>query len=438
MNILALDVGVAVVKAAVLNAATGQPRGEIVRAEYALDTPTADAAEVPAARLWDTVASAARRAVRLSGVVGRPGDDVAAVGLSTFAPALVLLGKDDQPLGPIWTHLDRRARPTARQVEAHVGAEFLASVGNRPLPGRISALSWRHQLSADPYLSHRLHSYLHLNGWLAFHLTGTKAFDAGNASFTGLYGTVVEKTWSSRWCDYFEVDPSWLPPLARGDADVGTLRAAVAHELAVPAGLPVKMGTSDLAGTMRACRMETGDVLHIEGPTPTLAVLTDHPVPMPRRLTCQLDLGAKFAHIAFNPVGDAAVAWLHRLCFRDQTEQEFFGRTISLARQRATRVSFDPPFLDGAALEIEAHRAALRDLELTTDRLDILAAVLEALVRRQREAIAHLGAGSSFRRVFVAGGSAKLVRALVPEYATAEIHDIEEGSLLGVARLFVP
>src|SRR5687768_17140872 len=121
MSILALEVGTAMVSAAVLDVATAEPRGEIAHAHYAPDAPTPDAAEVPAPRLWEAVAAAARQAVRESGVSGQAGADIAGIGLATFASGLVLLDKDDQPLGPIWMPYDGRARPAARQVWAHVG-----------------------------------------------------------------------------------------------------------------------------------------------------------------------------------------------------------------------------------------------------------------------------------------------------------------------------
>src|SRR5208282_5689876 len=109
MHILSLDVGTSSVKAAVLDAMTAAPIGPLVRTTYDLDHPTPDATEVPADRLWSAVTAAARQATR--GIEGVEG-----VGLSCLTPALVLLDASDQPLLPIWTHLDRRARPAARQV----------------------------------------------------------------------------------------------------------------------------------------------------------------------------------------------------------------------------------------------------------------------------------------------------------------------------------
>src|SRR5262249_40935592 len=154
MQILALDVGSSSVKAAVVEAATMRLLGPVARVAYELQHPTPDAAEVPAEALWHVISATSRQACR-------DFPAVAGVGLSVQTPSLVLLDKADVPLGPIWTHLDRRSRPAARQVWAAAGDEFLATTGNRPVPGGITAVSYRQQLNDDPYLCQRVHSYLH-------------------------------------------------------------------------------------------------------------------------------------------------------------------------------------------------------------------------------------------------------------------------------------
>jgi sugar (pentulose or hexulose) kinase len=170
-----------------------------------------------------------------------------------------------------------------------------------------------------------------------------------------------------------------------------------------------------------------------------LAALTDQPRPGPEHLTRQLGVGTAFIHVTHNPVGGAALDWIRALCFRDQPDDnEFYGKTIPQALGQTTRVTLDPPFLGGDRLEIEATRAAFRDLTLSTDRLDLLAAILQAIQRGHRKAAAALGLGDRFRRVFLTGRGAEVVRQLLPEYATAAVEQLEEGSLRGVAALFRP
>src|SRR5437588_322871 len=82
------------------------------------------------------------------------------------------------------------------------------TVGTRPLPGGTSALCFAQQVADDTSLKGRVKHYLHANGWIGLRLTGEKAFDPGNASFTGLFGTCTDRQWSQRWCGYFGVDPA--------------------------------------------------------------------------------------------------------------------------------------------------------------------------------------------------------------------------------------
>lgn len=433
MLILGFDIGTSSIKAAILDTATAEPAGAIARVGYDLDHPTPEAAEVPAERLWQALTEAGRRALAQDTVLT---SGVQAIGLSTLTPALVLLDQADQPLSPIWTHLDRRSRPIALHVWEDVGQEFLQSVGNRPLPGGVSVLCYRQQVAAQPDLPRRVRAYLHLNGWLGLRLTGAKACDPGNASFTGLFGTVTDQRWSPRWCQYFEVDPAWLPPVVSGDTTIGQLRSEVAAELGLSAGLPVKLGVPDTSSAMLAMNMTDTDLMHVVGTTQVLSCYTAAPQPSEQRLTRHMGIGNRFVYVAHNPVGGVALEWLHQLCFHEQTADEFFQDTIRQAHQHTTGVVLDPPFLGGDRLQIEPHRAAFRELTLATERLDLLAALLHALVQHHHEALKTLDVGDRIQRILLTGGGAEVVHQIIPEYAHANVVQFTEGSLKGVARLF--
>ncbi|HMF11396.1 MAG TPA: FGGY family carbohydrate kinase [Gemmataceae bacterium] len=429
MRILALDVGAGTVTSAILNTETPQPVGSTRRVEYAIDRPTNEAAEVPAGRLWTAVSAAARG-------VAQAEDGIEGIGLSVLTPALVLIDDKDQPAAPIRLPEDRRSRPAARQVQAECGDAFLAEAGSRPLPGGTSAVAFRQIVTDDPYLIREVRRYLHLNSWLALLITGETAFDPANAALSGLSGTLTTGQWSPRWCEYFEVEPAWLPPIVDGSATVGTVRSAIAAELGVPAGLPVKLGTSQICTAMLGAEVATGDLFHSIEETQTLATLTEKPSADYRRLVFRLGVGNRFVCAAYNPVGGAPLSWLHALCFRDQTEKEFHERTIPLALERSTRVTLDPPSLAGDCLEIEARRAAFRDLTLQTDRIDLLAALLHEMRRQHERAQAALGSTEPWRRVLLVGKNAAMVQPVLPGYDAPNVQLLPEDPWAGIARLF--
>jgi sugar (pentulose or hexulose) kinase len=142
--------------------------------------------------------------------------------------------------------------------------------------------------------------------------------------------------------------------------------------------------------------------------------------------------------VSHNPIGSFALAWLHQICFREQSEQEFCENTIPAARARQTRVCFDPAALAGDPLEIEACRAAFRDLELSTDRMDLLTGLLEAMVRRHQEALSDVGGSRRFERIVLTGLGAESIQPWLPDYERANVLAFDDVVRTGIAQLFQP
>ncbi|VTR99074.1 xylulokinase [Tuwongella immobilis] len=433
MNVLALDIGTSTIKAAVLDQVSGEPLRPPVKVPYPIDRPTPDAAEIQPDALWTAVQTAAQQAVTAFGDAAA----ISGIGLSCLTPALVLLDAADQPLTPIWIHLDRRSRPLARRMWAAVGEEFLAEVGIRPLPGGMSALCYAHQVEQSPELRDRVKSYLHVNGWVSLRLTGNRAFDPGNASFSGLFGTMTTRQWSDRWCELFGVDRGWLPPVVCGSTTIGELRPEIASAWGLPSGIPVKIGTADTSSAILAANLGPNDMLHSVGTTQVLATLPQRATPDAARLTRMLGVGTGYVYVTHNPVGGVALDWIHKLSYSDQSADQFYGETIRHALTHETDVVLDPPFLGGDRLEIEARAANFRNLSLGTDRLDLLTAVLQGMRTGHRMAYTALDRGDQpLERVHLTGGGAEIIRKLLPEYADISISPLEEGALRGIARLW--
>jgi sugar (pentulose or hexulose) kinase len=105
--------------------------------------------------------------------------------------------------------------------------------------------------------------------------------------------------------------------------------------------------------------------------------------------------------------------------------------------KRVSDVVLDPPFLGGDRLEIEPRRAAFRQLTLASTRDDLLAALLTAMRQGHQTAFQSLDWGDRpIRRIILTGGGSEIVRALLPEYESANIETIDEGAMRGVATLF--
>ena len=427
-RILALDVGTSSVKAAVLDCATFAHDGKAAKVEYHLDHPGPDATEVTADVLWRAVDGAARQALE------RDPDPstIAGIGLSCLMPGLVLLGESGEVLAPIRIHLDRRSRPVSRRILSDCAAEFLATTGNAPLPGGLSAISFAQLAAERPELIPAIRRYTHINGWLAGKLTGGHALDFGNAGFTGVFNTATDQQWSGRWCREFGVNPEWLPRVIDGAETAGHLTESAAKAWGLSPGVAVKLGVPDTSSAMIAARLKPGEMLHSVGTTQVLALVTDAPRPAMNRLTRRLGTGPAFVSVVHNPVGGVALDWVHQLMFRDVQADEFFDKVVPAAAGRETTVTLDPPFLGGDRHQIEPKLAALTNLALATTREDCLSAVVRAMLAGLAGALAALGAEPT--RVVLTGGGADVVRRLVPAYEGVEI--LEDGALKGCAELF--
>jgi xylulokinase len=427
MNILALDIGTSSVKAAVLDTATRLPVGSVIKAAYPLLQPDTETAAIDPDVLWAAITSAAQQAAQ--------GHRVEGIGISCLTPCLVLLDQEHQPLIPFVTHLDRRARPTAKILETKLGNEFLRATGNRPLPGGISAIYFHHWAMQHPDRASTVAHYFHLNSWITWKLTGQTAIDPGNACFTGLCNW-TELRWSPEWCEQLGVKRNWLPDIQPGNATVGKLRPEWATTWGIPAGIPVKLGLADTSSAILAAGMEPGDLLHLVGTTQVLAVLTDAPHPSPVRLTRHLGVGESFLHVTHNPVGGVALDWLRDLCFSEVPVEAYYSEWMDRALATTTTVTLEPLFLGGDRLEIEEKKAGFKNLSLSTERVELLAAVLHAMKLGHRHAWQSLGRSTPPKRIYLSGGGASVVRKLLPEYHDADIIELDQASLLGVARLF--
>ena len=361
-----------------LDVATGNPIAEIIHVAYPLDRPDPETATIAPERLWAALLDAARQAVAACQASNA---SVQGIGLSYLSPALLLIDRNDRPLVPIVTHLDHRAAgPRSAALKSDCGAEFLASTGNRPLPGGMSAISWAYLVRQQPALRQQVRRYLHVDSWLGLRLTGNVAMDFGNACFTGLFDTMGRHGWSEHWCRYFDISPAWLPEVASGDATLGGLKADVADQLGLPARIPVKVGCPDTSSAILAGGARIGGIAarggHDSGFSPKWHRFT--PKPAADHLTRMLGVGEGFVQItAWNPVGGVAARdWMHQLCFHDQSSQEFYAATIPLACEHSTDVELEPPYLGATGFRSKKQRAAaFRNLTIRASAvIDLLAA----------------------------------------------------------------
>jgi glycerol kinase len=421
--ILALDQGTSASKALVVRAdGTVAATGE---APLGSRTAGADGVEQEPEEIWDSLVTAARRA--LAATAERP----AAVALANQGETVLAWERaTGKPLSPAISWQDRRAGTVCSRLAAHAGEV-------REVTG----------LQLDPYFSAPKMSWLRENvtasgvvtttdTWLLHRLTGEFVTDAATASRTLLLD-LATASWSPRMCELFAVDAAGLPRIAGNDTVAG-LTGAFGGELPV-AGIAVDQQAALLAeGCLSPgqakCTYGTGAFLLAN--TGGQAVASSAGL-----VSCVAwSIAGKVTYCLDGQVYTAgsAVSWLRRTGILDDPS--------SLDRMAASpapgREVFVPALAGlGAPFWSPGARASLTGISLDTSRGVIVRAVLEGIAANVAvlAGAAARDLGQPIRRLRADGG---LTRSQVLMQAQADllqvpvdVYRIPDATALGVAAL---
>ncbi|MFT3785195.1 MAG: FGGY family carbohydrate kinase [Tepidisphaeraceae bacterium] len=427
MRLLAIDIGSSSVKAAVLNG--GKLVGRVARAPF-ITRCESDRAEVNADELLNAVAKAI-------GQLGAKAKSVDAIVHDAMGPSWVALDRSGRAVTPIVTHQDRRASAEAADIEKRVGrAKHLRIVGARPVPGGISSttLLWhlRHARGAMK------HACLvgHASTLLTHALTGARAIDPSQASFTGLFNTTTLSGWNDQLIDATGVGRALLPEVHQANEVVGRVTSVGARRFGVTVGTPVAAGILDGSAALLAGSTEVGQLMNVSGTTDVLALVIDKPCPHEQLLTRALGVGRKWLAVSTISAAGAALEWMHRVFFRELSDRRFYALVASTEPSDVVRVA---PSFAGSRTSVEALAGSIQDLRLSTTREQILAGLLEALARASGERLA-LFRSLKLRmnpNVLVTGGtSGVLARVLRRDWPKRfRYRPVDQATLLGLAKL---
>ncbi len=169
---------------------------------------------------------------------------VRAVGLSGQMHGAVLLDAADHVLRPAILWNDGRAHAECSELEAEE-PRSRAITGNLAMPGFTAPkLLWvrRH----EPEVFAQVRRVLLPKDWLRLHMTGEAISDMSDAAGT-LWLDVGARRWSQAMLGATDLSETQMPRLAEGTEIAGHLRADIAAEWGLAAGIPVAAGASDNA-----------------------------------------------------------------------------------------------------------------------------------------------------------------------------------------------
>ncbi len=394
---LGLDLGTSGLKGLVIDAAGG-PVAE-ASAPLSVSRPHPGWSEQDPAQ-WIAAADTVLRA--LAGQIDMR--RVAGIGLSGQMHGATVLDAADQVLRPCILWNDTRAHAQAATLDAD--PRFRAISGNIVFPGFTAPkLVW--MAEEEPELFDRVAKVLLPKDYLRLWLTGAHVAEMSDAAGTS-WLDVGARDWSEELLAATGLSRAQMPALVEGNEISGGLRAALASEFGLRAGIPVAGGAGDNAATAIGLGIAgAGQGFVSLGTSGVLFAATEAYTPAPETAVhtfCHalpetwhqmgVILAATDALNWFATVAGASPADLTR----DLGSLQPPGKTAFL------------PYLGGerTPLNDAAIRGAFIGLEHATDRAAATRAVLEGVVFALKDCQQALAAtGTRLDSLIAAGGGAR-------------------------------
>ncbi|WP_116134459.1 FGGY-family carbohydrate kinase [Tropicimonas sp. IMCC34043] len=252
--IVGIDAGTSVLKAVAFDLSGRQLASASVRNSYATGPGGAVTQSMP--RTWtDCVAALRGLHDRIDGLAAR----VAALAVTGQGDGTWLVGAGDAAVGDAWLWLDSRAAPTVRRLAAAATDRARFEATGTGLNTCQQGAQIAHMDRHCPDLLDAAEVALHCKDWLFLNLTGVRATDPSEASFT--FGDFRSRAYSDVVIGALGLRHrrGLLPEIVDGSQITHPLTAAAAAEIGLPAGTPVALGYVDMVMTALGAGVHTGD-----------------------------------------------------------------------------------------------------------------------------------------------------------------------------------
>ncbi|MCH2163779.1 MAG: xylulokinase [Marinovum sp.] len=375
----------------------------------------------------------------LKSVVGQiDASNVKGIGLSGQMHGATLLNAAHAPLRPCILWNDSRSTQQC-QVLSERAPDIAHRAGVPPLPGFTAPkLMWLKD--AEPGVYAEVAHVLLPKDYLGLWLHGECATDRSDAAGT-LWLDQARGDWSDSLCAASDTDPSWLPPVFAGTDIVGALRADVAADIGLTAGIPICAGGGDAAtGAVSVGAVAPGRGFISLGTSGQLFLCTQDHQPNPECFVHAFAHTLAGAHFQMAAMlnGARPLAWLAEVFGGDVVD------VVALAGQAdPARAPTCLPYFTG---ERSPHgdpdiRGAFIGLEDSTRKPDFAYAVLEAIAFSMADATDSFGGSLNAAPHLLAIGGGTRSDALLKMIADATGQRLgraaaaEAGPALGAALL---
>ena len=319
--LLAIDAGTTSVKAGLFS-----PDGRCLgvgRQEYQLETPAADRAQLDPEVYWRACLKTVHEAIQQPGV--KP-EQVKALAVSSQGETTITLDASGKAIYPALVWLDNRASDQAAFLAERFGKEVYSRTGIPEIVPTWSAckILWIRQ--NEPEIFSRAHTFLLVQDYLIYRLTGRIVTD-GSVSCTTLNYDIVNNAWWADVQDAIGIRTEQLPEIVQPGANVGTLSRKAAGQLELSTRTCVVTGGMDQAvGAIGAGNFEPGKVSESTGAALAIqATITDPMMDSSQVIPVYYhSVPKRYLFVPVCPTAGMALKW-----FRDSFCQDEMKQAVS-------------------------------------------------------------------------------------------------------------
>jgi xylulokinase len=443
---LAVDMGTSSVKAGLFESG-GELRG-LGSSEYSLTLPAPEQVECEATVYWQAVLLAVRAAWARAEDLGHDRREVAALCMSCQGETMLCLDANGLPLGPAIVWLDNRADREARELaEIFGGDEIYHRTGQVECVATWPAckIMWIRRHDRERFA--RTSRFVLLADWMLQQLCGELVGDLSLYSST-LLMDIQQLSWWEPMLDELGLSADVLPPLVSPGTTVGRLSATAAHQLALPAGLPIVAGGLDqVLAAAGAGNLRPGLLTEMTGSIVAMATCLaefpdrSHGLPLYTHV-----VDGQYCALPYAQTGGLALRWLRDSILGASSAQasvpfDAFAAEAATVSPGSDGLLFLPHLAGAFFPEFDlAARGALVGLTLSHTRAHIIRAALESVAYVIRAAIdAVRMTGMAVDHIVSLGGGSEsaLWRQIKASASGVPVRRIScpEASLLGAAML---
>lgn len=251
--LIGIDSGTSVVKAVAFDLKGAQLASHAVPNVYA--TGAEGAATQSLTQTWADCAAALRG---LAEKIPNLADRTAAISVTAQGDGTWLAGAGNQPVGDAWLWLDARAAATVAHLAAGPANRARFEATGTGLNTCQQGSQMAHMDRFHPELLDRAEVVLHCKDWLYLNLTGVRATDPSEASFT--FGNFRSRAYDDQVIEALGLGHRrhLLPPILDGSQITHPLTSEAAAQTGLRAGTPVSLGFVDMVMTALGAGVHTG------------------------------------------------------------------------------------------------------------------------------------------------------------------------------------